>query len=495
MLTHKIAGKKINLIDLFYLSTAILIAVYVLIRAMFLDITYDEVWTITEFVPLKSADIITCTPCDANNHILNALLIKFIFFLTGNHSVFFARLPNVLAGFFYLYFSYKLCSRFLKPLAGICLFILLSVNPFILDFFGLARGYGLALSLQMCSIYYLLKYYRGNRNAAFISLATSAFAVIGNFSFLSFYVGLFGTIQISALLQKQRNYILFTLINLIISTLLALVIYIPVKQLISANKLYYGGVTNFFHDTILSLLFFSFYKKYNINEVNIIAIVFILLTGIFLLASILSYRRNLTAFARSEAGVILLLCFIPITCNILQFYILGTPFLVDRTALFYYPLFFTMIMFLADQHKKPFSLFANSSAVLITLFILINFLRNANFYKTTTWFFDAHTSKILNALNNKAKTENKILKIDFSWPFEKGIQYYLAKNHYSNLQNVNNMWERDSFNAEADCYIYLKKSLESVNYPAEEQAIKLYKKDTLLTFPAEDIFVFYNIHK
>ena len=73
------------------------------IRAVVLGITYDEAWTINDFVHQRVINILNYTPCDANNHILNTLAIKLVYFLTGA-STFTTRLPNVLAFIVYLYF-------------------------------------------------------------------------------------------------------------------------------------------------------------------------------------------------------------------------------------------------------------------------------------------------------------------------------------------------------------------------------------------------------
>ncbi|MCH8554049.1 MAG: DUF2827 domain-containing protein, partial [Schleiferiaceae bacterium] len=76
--------------------------------------TYDEVWTITHFAKFYYPDVLTCTPCDANNHILNTLFIKVLFTLFGE-SLFLARLPNVLAFLMYSSYCAKIINLILPP--------------------------------------------------------------------------------------------------------------------------------------------------------------------------------------------------------------------------------------------------------------------------------------------------------------------------------------------------------------------------------------------
>lgn len=168
-------------IQLVYLIIGILAFMYVLCRALKIGVTYDEVWTIKGFVSQNFISILNYSPCDANNHIVNTLLIK-LFFLFGNHSLFIARLPNVIAFIMYIIFSYKIADEYLSSFIGICLFSLLILNPFVLDFFSIARGYGLSLGFLMVSIYNFITYFSvKNPNNIIISLVFGAVAVLCNF--------------------------------------------------------------------------------------------------------------------------------------------------------------------------------------------------------------------------------------------------------------------------------------------------------------------------
>lgn len=176
---------------------------YVLVRAVTVDITYDEAWTIRYFVRLDAMHILNCTPCNANNHIANTLLIKLLFGY-GQGSVFLARLPNVLAFVLYLYFAFRIAGRFLSGFVPVAALLLLILNPFLLDFFSIARGYGLSLAFEMASLYFLLSFVsRKTGKHALWSLLFGGAAVICNFTLLNYWLVLLLVINLLTFAEKQ----------------------------------------------------------------------------------------------------------------------------------------------------------------------------------------------------------------------------------------------------------------------------------------------------
>ena len=131
-------------LEIFYILLSVVIFIYVFFRVLNVGLTYDEAWTLKSFVPLKIIEIINFTKCDANNHILNTLSIKFFFFF-GGENLLFSRLASLLSLVLYLLFSYKI-SRLLPVFAGILLFVLFVFNPFAIKLFY----------FYSCSYYFIL---------------------------------------------------------------------------------------------------------------------------------------------------------------------------------------------------------------------------------------------------------------------------------------------------------------------------------------------------
>jgi hypothetical protein len=477
----QITGKHSKII---YFVAGLLAFAYVLIRAVTVGITYDEVWTLNNFVPRSVIDIISYRPCDANNHLVNTLLIKALF-VFGDHSLFIARLPNVLSFILYLYFAYKITSKYLSPFPGIGCFLLLMLNPFLLDFFSLVRGYGLALAFQMVSVYFLVTFFKEHktRNALW-ALVLGAVAVLCNFPWLNYWVAVLFLINVVPLFyRKQFERKKIMVFSILISAALALIIYLPIKNLLATDSLYYGGNTGFYHDTLISLVKYSFYDPAVHPAVLISLNIFMSLVVLSVVVSFYFDRDPL-----SVKNILLFVLILCIASVVTQHHLFGTLYLIDRTALFFYPLFIFSACFSLNEFSKKWV----SKALILTCIVSfsLNFFAHANFYKTAVWYFDARTTSILKWLNDKGREENRKFKIDYSWPFQSSFVYYSEKDDYPNVEIVKNIYDKEELNPDADYYIFLDRSLEKNGYDAERQKINLCKKDTVRKFGMEGIIIF-----
>lgn len=477
-------NKKINTV---HLSIGLIAFLYVLIRAIKLEITYDEAWTIKSYVSQRVTDILRCTSCIPNNHILNTLLIKLCFSF-GFKSLFIGRLPNVLAFIFYLYFLHKITNNYLSKFLGFASFLLLIINPFLLDFFSIARGYGLALGFQMASLYYLISFTKKNDSTdGLFSLSMGSLAVLCNFSLLNYWFGILLYLSLySFVSRKIFNYKKLIAGSIMITIALAFFIYQPLSDLVKNNEFTYGGTSGFITDTLVSLMRYSLYgSKSPALVIASLAIFLSILVGTILFHFFKTKRLSL---ANNPVLYVLIFC---ILSTILQHYLFGTLYVIDRAALFFYSLFILSFSFsISDYFNYRFSKFV---VAFLALLFGINFLVHANLQKTALWYFDAHTTEILDWINKKGAQANKKLKLDFSWPFDTSIEYYYAGNKYPFIEIVKNPNNREDLNAQADYYIYLNQSLPKDWYDASDQKIVLLKKDTSLIYLDEGILVFSNI--
>jgi hypothetical protein len=485
---------KLKLIFLFIFLSVL---AYITLRAALLGITYDEAWTLSTFVPLSIQDIFLYNPSDANNQILNTLLIK-LFFAFGNHSLFIARLPNVFAFVVYSYFAFRMTDGSRNIFTGIFLFILLLFNPFVLDFFSLARGYGLAMAFQMGSLYFMMLF--GNKldwKKFAISLLFAMLAVLSNFSFLYFFLSIL-TVGVGLQLfriRKNKKIIKVILTAFFASVLLTAMVALPLTKLINNGGLYYGGSTGFYHDTLVSLFAFILYHPYDTNTARaVLNISLFLLVSIIVLCFIKKQDQDNT-FLEGKTLMICLLTSIAILINLLNHYITGTLFLIDRTALFYIPLMtIILIYWIEELQVRKVNWIPTLLLLSLCILTIVNFGININFKKTISWPFEAHSEKILNSINSEGIKGKRILTIDFSWPFEKSMGYYVEKNKYSNLAIAKDADDREKLNKRADYYIYYNRSLEKVGYFADQQIILNIEKDTAWLYKDEDIIVFTHLN-
>lgn len=471
-----------------YISLSLLIFSYVLFRVFNVGLTYDEAWTLKSFVPLKIIEIINFTKCDANNHILNTLLIKLFIFI-GNENLFYSRLSSLISLIIYLIYSYKI-SRLLPVYSGILLFVLFVFNPFLLDFFGLARGYSIGIAFQIVSLYYFIDFLKSNNifSANYASVF-AAIGVLGNFSQLNYFISIVALIVLFSILSLKQSHFKILLYQLLITVFLGLIIYEPIRKLVKSGSLYYGGNSSFYSDTLISLTKYIQYtsiENYLTQPILNGFLVFLFLGIIVLIAK--KFKNN-NLFINVELYVLVLLITV-IASTIVQHSLFGTLFLIDRTALIFYPLFFLVLVFSFNLMQNTFR---NIIFTLFLIFYLFNFKNSFNTYKTALWYFDSHTEKVLTEINAIGNKQNKKIKIDFSWPFQSVIYYYNDKNKFPFIHISKSLSNREQLEPNVDYYLYLNKSLEIVGYDSKNQKILDLQRDTVNYYPKEGVILFSNL--
>ena len=180
---------------------AILLLTYTTLRAYLLSLTHDECGS---FAIWTNYDIFTCrTNPDcwgtANLHWLYVLLMKISVGQVGDSELA-IRLPALLGHAIYLVFSFKLVKwvvkntpppSYLIPQTSYLIllgFVLLNFNAYLLEFFSLARGYGLAMSMMMVSLYYLARWVESGRLGPLVgTLGFALLAVLSNFTLLVYF--------------------------------------------------------------------------------------------------------------------------------------------------------------------------------------------------------------------------------------------------------------------------------------------------------------------
>ena len=476
-LTHQLKNGFV----LSYILLAISVFLYVLIRAIKLDITYDEAYTISEVVPRSVYHILNFTPCEANNHLLNSLAIKFLFSFLPN-TLFVARLPNVFALILFLLFSAKICYRYLSNFTGICSFVILISNPFLLDFFGLARGYGIGIACELASLYFVLRYLANkDRRSLTYSFVFAGLTVLAALSNLYFYLGWVGVYAFySVFVIKQFN-LKNSLICFVSSLVLTSIIWEPIRKLTGTNSLFYGGDTGFYEDTLHSLASYTTYQQVNSNPSSGYLITFLLVFVLCVLGSFFVKPKT-----RINQLIILGLTGLTALIIIIQHNVTNSLYVIDRTALFFWPLIILSLCFSIElislkKLTKPLMVF-------LAIVFVINFLSKANKYKTVTWYFDSHTSEILGKINSSAQITKHTQVIDYSWPLESGLAYYLKVN--KQLDIVIDKKGYEGLTENFDFYIYLSKEVDKCGYQPNNQKIKTIDKDTILAFPKEGVYLF-----
>lgn len=438
---------------------------YIVLRGYFLSFTHDE---------SLSFQIITgnlLMGSTANNHILNTQLMRICQSLFGN-SEFSLRLPNILSFALYLFGTITLLKQLQRGWLILLGSTFLLMNPYILEFFSLARGYGLSIGFMMMSLMFLLHNF-GNHStlrsilkSMALSLIFGALALGANLGMINFYIAILMLSFLQAIVYlKQNTKSSFSSIISLLSVFFVAIIplYYSVARLLLLNKtdnLYFGEESLF--NMIDSLTKSTFY----FTKIDYTAVVLIRVTipSVLLLGILISIiKRDI----RDRLTLTSILSIIIIIGLILEHILFGALYPSGRTALYFLPIFG---LFFSYLFSNLFELFAQRKLQLnlIILFIatplIIHFSNNINIKRTITWRYDAYTKDVMMEIQKQTQSRKEKSTISNNWIFEPTINYYISSRKLNlkpaNKDGVNYstdfIYDLD-FNQELDSFIVLSK--------------------------------------
>jgi hypothetical protein len=453
------------------IAAGVLLFAYTFTRACLLSITWDEAYSYLEFVRNGIVFPDQYGNMSANNHLLYTWLEIHLTNWLGT-SEWVLRLPSLLAHLLFLVYSAKLVKQLDNRWLALSAFLIINLNPYLLDFFSLARGYGLSIGLMMVSIYYLYIFHKEFANKfAVISVFFAALSVLANYVMLNYCLAVLGVL---VLLQAYHSFhstdvkskLLFFLRNLsipllIFLLLLALVLPISLK-LRAAGALFFGGDNGFWKDTVHTIIDRSLYElNYNCwfqRSIKGYLVLALLAAAVF--AGIQFSRKKITGNALFLVTSILLIG-ISAASTIVQHYLLGTLYLMERTALFLVVLFTVLLVFFINELSRERRWIA-AIGYLSALAIVIHFLCAFNLNYTLEWKPDATTKEMLADLEKikEIPKEKDNIRISIPLLFETDINFYRDVKQLTWLNPVARSKSRNSL----DDYYYLsQKELAVLN--------------------------------
>ncbi|MEO6039306.1 MAG: hypothetical protein ABIQ93_12915 [Saprospiraceae bacterium] len=397
--------------------------IYIILRAWLLPITHDEGSTIINHVPRRLFDSLFYErEANLNNHILNTLAIKALLgIFPGNQFV--VRLPVLVGGCLYLWAGLALCRR-LSDHALIRLFgvVMLLGNPFLLEFFSLARGYGLALGLMMMALYQAWRFLENNKartlRNAFIF---AGLAVYANFTLLLFFMP-FSLLLFWAAGQQNRAWAAFWPITrpAFYTFGIYLLLWItPVLRLSGGEDFSHWSQLSSNLESIRLLVDSSVHgHAYLGRNTSIIlswaALVFMFIGGGVAIGQ--WWRKN-KRFAGHPSSFLAAVFLGAVLVNFLQTKLLHTADLNARVSLFFYPLFAFLLIQVADWLWTKWVRRSWAFMGPVLLLVLINNLRCLNLKQSFEWWFDAHTFQVLHKIRSIQAAEGRAepYSFDASW--------------------------------------------------------------------------------
>jgi len=430
---------------------------YTVLRACNVPFTHDESYTYLYCSHDSFMEIISnrTRQVSANNHILNTLFMKLWQNTTGSSEIA-LRLHSVLAHAVYMMFTFLLLKNFRSGFVIIAGFLLLNINPYLLEFFSLARGYALAISFMLMSMYYFIRYLEEEKEKQLLyCMIAASLAVLSNFALLNYFAAVLVIHQlviwtryrdIKTNFQKSRTALITVLV-------LGVICYEPIRKLIRFNCIDFGGMEGIWENTVASQInVFLYEQPYDFTVFRIIdaiVLVSVIAYAALLLAKIL--RGKMQQHDRNGFfifGVLLLILFF----NALQHYLLGSPYIVERFALFITPLYMLMLVHLLNAltEKKPALKFAGFGLLIaFTAGMAFHFSKCANLSYASNWNFDADTKQMLLDLEKeKVASGKQKIKLGVTWLFEPGINFYRESKQLDWLETVT----REDVSNEFDLY-------------------------------------------
>lgn len=409
---------------------------YVGLRVVALSFTHDESYTFTRFIDLSFVRVMTYDHwLLPNNHILNTLSMQMMHCLFGADP-WALRFPNWLALGGYIAAAAG-CLGFVRGrLSYVVGLVILTVNPYLLDFFGLARGYGLAIALMMGSLFCGLRYGRlSERRWLWASLVFGVLAVMANFILLNYFICLMMMLNVvfvgrwlrsdrhpswPRFLWRENRPLLLT------SAVLASVVAVPLARIVEAGTLY-GGGADFWTDSVRSLVHAYLYgRPWTAGRAGLEIGV-----AVVSLAALIGLGRQLRRWPQEplepDARVTLVVLFC-VAGAVVQHAWLGTPYLTGRTATFYMPLFALMAALLLGRWAatarwgRP----VRTAAVALGVLVVLNFAANANLTHTLEWRYDADNERVLRDLAGlrEARDGPATVNLGASWLLEPSLNFY-----------------------------------------------------------------------
>ena len=378
-------------------ALGVLFLSYTVIRAVRVPLTCDEAFTGNHWVDPGPLVALTFDgPVRSNNHLLNSLLSTVSQAVFGR-TEFALRLPNLIAHAVFLIASWRLLSRVAGAGVALAGFALLNGNPLLLELFGLARGYGLALGFVAPALLYAVRAFEIEEiplreEAACYGLLVCG--VLAQLIVLDVFVAVAATFAVLRFVRLTRSRAEGRLrraaresIPVVAASLFLLATAVPIIVFLRrSGALDFGGTVGLWYDTVGSVVRIS---MLNLSPAFVWATLAALGTALAALTVLAAYRlvrpkaggRVFSPSFRSWSASPQ-----PFRLSTIFF---GARFPENRIATVSLPLLVFALAAACGTAPSPLDRVAGSALAIAGLLALALFARRANLSHSDLWWFDA----------------------------------------------------------------------------------------------------------
>lgn len=350
----------------YYGILVVLVFTYLVLRSIYVPFVYDEAATFFIYIRLNEW-FPWFSYWDANNHLLNSAL-GVIFYQLFGKSELVLRLPSLLSFLFYAVATIGISRYFSRVFLRYSFVSIMLLMPGFLEFFALARGYGLSISFLALSVWYAIRYTNGERERnAFAAIWCIITATAANMSLLNSALLTLGLVSVVWFLRngykKIGLYLLFVVPALMILSFFA-VYSMALKE---RNLLYYGPKTELWSVTFKS--FSLMMAGDDMISIRIaIALAFIIA---FFLGVVLVFRNIVKFNFLKPLNYVYLLFAGNVAAIALMNLLLQVNLPEDRTGIYLFPMVVMVMFFLANEIKAADTRFIRTDLILTPVFAMV----------------------------------------------------------------------------------------------------------------------------
>lgn len=385
---------------LFHVLAVIVAWIYIWRHAFNMDITYDESYS---FRLIRNQ--FRAIPGSPNNHWLNSFFMKLFNILFGDEPGY-LRLHSILSFPFFAHGVYRLTPFVRNQAAQFTFYCIAIFNPFVLDFFSLARGYAMAVTFQVWAILFLIQA-AGNTFSYrqwLRIIIVSAFSIAANLSYVYTVIGMAGVFFLycmatneiwSWFLNKQKR---------IISLLFALLILLTIADM-CIIKLYNTDM-DFENHGFVQSLFYSFWESslyfFRYESIALLlsygTLLLITVTFVYFTVKYIDHRKLNSGFV---AGCIVCIIFI---LNLVFHFLFKVPYFEHRWAIqWYIPGLLVIHIAISERitGKKRFSFLQYGISALTGIIVIYHCVQSSNSQLCYAWSYQAGNQQMFSDLQTQ----------------------------------------------------------------------------------------------
>jgi hypothetical protein len=433
---------------LFFLIGIILFT-YIAIRITTVCISDDEYMTFSLFSQQSWWDVLVSNSprpdWEPNNHVLNTLFMKLEMLVFGKKD-WALRLHSLFAFGLFYYYSCKLAKLFTPSVnRQLCYIVILLLHQYLLDFFGLARGYAISMAGITAALYYYARYLQSLSITTIYKICIALFlAIWANFSVVYFILFFLPMLVVYSYKNNTKTvfykqlYVLYLFCTMVLITC-----GMPMYKTLQSTDLF-GGQTGIFQDCIVGFVNQAISHDGHINRhvvfknnwrlIEVIGAALLLFwIGLQIACKMLNTNYSLKKF---HTTVLFFLLFCAILFKILHV-LNQTPIPTNRTLLiFAIPFFCTVCLALEQlvlQHNYyKYLLYTCCFCIIAHFYFCINFIN------TVEWWQNGDAKKLTACIANNIGTVSHAKHITIgaeNWQFH-SLAFYVETQLDTNFQIV-----------------------------------------------------------